>query len=130
MQVVVDPPDGCSANGYQVRVKDRVALLQRGGCGFGDKCLAAQKLGALAVIVVNSDDSLHRMMVPENEHNLVKIPAVMVTKTAGDTIMMTIRAWVQAHGSVGSGGAGSEKRAITPDLVVRFEKTTYQTDYG
>ena len=45
-QVAVEPSDGCSPNLYQVRVRDKVALLHRGGCGFGEKCQAAQKLGA------------------------------------------------------------------------------------
>ena len=124
-QVAVEPSDGCSPNLYQVRVKDKVALLHRGGCGFGEKCQAAQKLGAIAVAVVNTDDSLNRMMVAEAEEALIKIPAVMIAQSSGDAVMMMIRSWVQAQGYQPS-AAGGEKRAVTaPEMVVRFERTEY-----
>ena len=123
--MAVEPSDGCSPNLYQVRVKDKVALLHRGGCGFGEKCQAAQKLGAIAVAVVNTDDSLNRMMVAEAEEALIKIPAVMIAQSSGDAVMMMIRAWVQAQGYQPS-AAGGEKRAVTaPEMVVRFERTEY-----
>ena len=129
LQVAVEPSDGCSPNLYQVRVRDKVALLHRGGCGFGEKCQAAQKLGAIAVAVVNSDDSLNRMMVAEAEEALIKIPAVMITQSAGDAIMMIIRGWAQAQGHQPSAASGEKRAVSAPEMVVWFERTGGRTNY-
>lgn len=52
------------------------AIVFRGGCGFGDKALVAAKLGAAALIVVNSKPSAEPMMV--DPAVTVTIPSVMV----------------------------------------------------
>lgn len=51
------PPFGCDPAAYTVRIKGAaVAILRGGGCSFGIKVINAQKLGAAAVIIVNTDD--------------------------------------------------------------------------
>jgi hypothetical protein len=58
-----------------------VAILRGGGCSFGIKVINAQKLGAVAVMIVNTDDKkTMRLMALPDEEPLIKIPCIMVTK--------------------------------------------------
>jgi hypothetical protein len=51
-----------------------VVLLRGGGCSFGIKVLNAQKLGALAVVVMNTDDKKSmRLMAQPDELPLINI---------------------------------------------------------
>ena len=65
-----------------VRIKGTVvALLRGGGCSFGIKVINAQKLGAVAVIVVNTDESkTMRIMASNDEVPLINIPCIMVSR--------------------------------------------------
>lgn len=67
---------------FIVRIKDTVVAIQRGGgCSFGIKVINAQKLGAVAVVILNNDDSkLIRLMALNDESPLIKIPCVMATR--------------------------------------------------
>jgi len=56
-----------------------VAILRGGGCSFGIKVINAQKLGAKAVIIVNTDDkSTLRLMALPDEEPHIHIPCIMV----------------------------------------------------
>ena len=58
-----------------------MALLRGGGCSFGIKVINAQKLGAVAVIVVNTDDQkTMRIMASNDEVPLINIPCIMVSR--------------------------------------------------
>ena len=76
------PPFGCDPAAYSVRVAGAVvAILRGGGCSFGIKVINAQKLGALAVIIVNTDDSKSmRLMALPDEVPQIIIPCVMVAR--------------------------------------------------
>ena len=76
------PPHGCDPDAYQVRIKDTVvAILRGGGCSFGIKVINAQKLGAKAVIIVNTDESKNmRLMALPDEEPQIDIPCVMVSR--------------------------------------------------
>lgn len=65
-----------------MRVKGAVvAILRGGGCSFGIKVMNAQKLGAVAVVVVNDADQKNmRIMASEDEIPLINIPCILVTK--------------------------------------------------
>ena len=55
--------------------------MRGGGCSFGIKVINAQKLGAVAVMIVNTDDKkTMRLMALPDEEPLIKIPCIMVTK--------------------------------------------------
>jgi Zn-dependent M28 family amino/carboxypeptidase len=77
-----DNTSGCTADDYGVLPADSVVLVQRGGCGFAVKALAAQAAGAEAVIIRNNpgDDSLINMIGPAAG---LTIPAVFVTHSVG-----------------------------------------------
>ncbi len=76
------PPFGCDPGAYTVRIKDTVvAILRGGGCSFGIKVINAQKLGAKAVIIVNTDDmKTMRLMALPDEVPLITIPCIMVSR--------------------------------------------------
>jgi hypothetical protein len=65
-----------------VRIKGAVvAILRGGGCSFGIKVINAQKLGAIAVLIMNNDDSkLTRLAASSDELSLIKIPCIMVSR--------------------------------------------------
>lgn len=79
---MANPPHGCDPGDYKVRVTGTVvAVLRGGGCSFGIKVLNAQKLGAVAVMMVNTDDKkTMRLMALPDEEPLIKIPCVMVSR--------------------------------------------------
>lgn len=80
--VMALPPFGCDANAYTVRISGAiVAILRGGGCSFGIKVINAQKLGAKAVMIVNTDDvKTMRLMALPDEMPLIHIPCIMVSR--------------------------------------------------
>ena len=79
---MADPPFGCDPSQYQVRISGTVvAILRGGGCSFGIKVINAQKMGAVAVMIVNTDDKeTMRLMALPDEEPLINIPCVMVSR--------------------------------------------------
>lgn len=79
---MADPPFGCDPNQYQVRITGTVvAILRGGGCSFGIKMINAQKLGAVAVMIVNTDEKeTMRLMALPDEEPLINIPCIMVSR--------------------------------------------------
>ena len=69
---------GCDPTTYTVRITGTiVAILRGGGCSFGIKVINAQKLGAKAVIIVNTDDKkTMRLNALPDEEPLIKIPCI------------------------------------------------------
>eukprot|EP01035_Chromulina_nebulosa_P018298 gene18298-23981_t len=75
------PPYGCDPAAYTVRIQSTiVAILRGGGCTFGSKVIHAQKLGALAVIIVDTVNikdpkaKLSRLQaLPDEEGGIEKI---------------------------------------------------------
>ena len=80
--VFAKPAYGCDPAAYAVRIQGAVvAILRGGGCSFGIKVLNAQKLGARAVVIVNTDDvATMRLMAQPDEAPLIKIPTIMVSR--------------------------------------------------
>lgn len=80
--VMAHPPHGCDPNAYTVRITGSiVGILRGGGCSFGIKVINAQKLGAVAVMILNTDDAkTMRLMALPDEVPLIQIPCVMVSR--------------------------------------------------
>ena len=58
-----------------------MAILRGGGCSFGIKVINAQKLGAKAVVIVNTDDmKTMRLMALPDEVPLITVPCIMVSR--------------------------------------------------
>lgn len=76
---------GCNPDEEPEDLREKIALVSRGGCGFYEKVLVLQKWGAVAVIV--GDNAYHRglitMFSKENEDN-VNIPSLFVSRDSYD----------------------------------------------
>ena len=66
-------------------IAGKIALIDRGTCQFGTKCLNAQNAGAIAVIVCNNVSGLITMGAG-NDGNQVTIPAVMIRQSDCTTL--------------------------------------------
>lgn len=65
-----------------IDVTDKVVLVARGVCTFQEKALAANTVGALAIIIYNNTTGVIRMSIG----NELDIPACSINKTAGDAM--------------------------------------------
>lgn len=61
----------------KVRVAGMFVAVARGGCSFSMKTLAAQRAGALGVILVNTASVTFRVMADPGEGEKAVIPTVM-----------------------------------------------------
>ncbi|MBI2380892.1 MAG: S8 family serine peptidase [Gammaproteobacteria bacterium] len=68
--------------------KDKIALISRGSCAFAQKAAMAAEAGAAAMIVYNTADALFTMGGMDD----ATIPAVMVTKTSGESLITELGA--------------------------------------
>ena len=80
--VMANPPFGCDPAQYETRISGAfVAILRGGGCSFGIKVLSAQQLGAIGVIIVNTDDrKTMRLMAQADEIKQITIPTIMMSR--------------------------------------------------
>ncbi|XP_002992777.2 receptor homology region, transmembrane domain- and RING domain-containing protein 2 [Selaginella moellendorffii] len=62
------------------------AIVERGGCKFDEKILNAQDAGFSAVIVYNNEEG-HDLISMSGSSDDVRIPAVFVSKSAGETLL-------------------------------------------
>lgn len=60
----------------------KVVVLYRGGCDFGTKALAAQRAGAVGVVIINNQAAMINMAGGGNGPNIT-IPVVMITQADG-----------------------------------------------
>ncbi|MEP3837980.1 MAG: PA domain-containing protein [Algibacter sp.] len=77
-----EPTEGCNAFGADATGK--IAIIRRGNCDFVVKVKNAQDAGAIAAIVLNNVSGEPIPMGGEDA--TITIPAVMITKEAGDLI--------------------------------------------
>lgn len=69
--VVLVANSGCSASDYPEAVKDNIAFVQRGKCGFGDKSTLAGRAGAKAAVIYNNEKgALHGTMGTPNDDQI------------------------------------------------------------
>eukprot|EP01047_Picozoa_sp_COSAG01_P032121 COSAG01_NODE_2308_length_7944_cov_6.146718_2_plen_225_part_00 len=95
--VIADPLIACkngktaSANGGLIKnkaaLKGKIALIRRGTCYFSDKVEAAQKAGAVGVIIYNNvGGSVTMAAKPGFKQSSIKIPSVFIQKKEGDDL--------------------------------------------
>ena len=86
-----NPTEGCNALINGADVAGKIALIDRGSCQFGVKCLNAEDAGAIAVIVFNHTPGAGTLtMAPGDVGDQVTIPCVMLSYEDGQTIRMAI----------------------------------------
>ncbi len=84
------PNEGCGALVNGGAINGNIALVDRGTCEFGLKCLNAQNAGAVAVIVCNNVGGSPIAMSPGADGASVTIPAVMISQSECEIIRAQI----------------------------------------
>ena len=90
------PSAACQVGDLQVRLKGMIAVVERGECGFLDKVIACQKAGAVAVVIMNTQEGVLPMMAdPQAVADAdppIEIPLIMVSSKLKETIR-SVRRW-------------------------------------
>ncbi|CAO2167482.1 unnamed protein product [Urochloa humidicola] len=80
-----DPKGGCAKSSKPLA--GSVAVVDRGECTFIEKAKTAEAGGATALLIVNEENALQKMVCTDKDPPPnIKIPVVMVSKSAGDKI--------------------------------------------
>ena len=87
-----DATDGCEAGDYVGMTAGQIALIQRGGCGFAIKALAAQNAGAAGAIIYNNTAGMINMI---GDATGLTIPVVFASQVAGENLATTPGATVR-----------------------------------
>ncbi|KAL6578793.1 Signal peptide peptidase-like 2 [Orobanche minor] len=83
--VLSDPRDCCSLPTN--KIAGEVLMVDRGNCKFTSKANFAEAAGASAVLIINHERELYKMVCDPNETDLdIHIPAIMVPQDAGATL--------------------------------------------
>lgn len=81
---IADPPDCCSPP--RNKLTGEVVLVYRGNCSFTTKANVAESAGASAILIINNQTELFKMVCEANETDVrIGIPSVMLPQDAGDT---------------------------------------------
>jgi len=101
---VIDPvaptSDGCDGITNGSAISGKIALIDRGACEFGAKCLDAQTKGAVAVIVCNNVAGAPIAMGTGQVGAQVTIPCVMISQSDCATIRVALAQGL--NGSIGT----------------------------
>jgi hypothetical protein len=82
-----NPTQGCMAPVNAAEIAGKIALIDRGTCEFGLKCLNAEQAGAIAVIVFNNAPGAGPIVMGAGVNGgAVTIPCVMLSYEDGQTI--------------------------------------------
>ncbi|XP_062146384.1 signal peptide peptidase-like 2 [Alnus glutinosa] len=80
-----DPRDCCSAP--KNKLTGNVVMVDRGLCKFTAKANFAEAAGAKAVLIINNQKELYKMVCEPNETDLdIRIPVVMLPQDAGASL--------------------------------------------
>ncbi|KAL8138527.1 hypothetical protein V2J09_004528 [Rumex salicifolius] len=79
-----DPPDCCST--ATNKLAGEAILVFRGNCSFTVKTNTAEVAGASAILIVNNDTGLFKMVCEDDADINIKIPAVMLPLDAGEEL--------------------------------------------
>ncbi|KAM7260388.1 hypothetical protein ACFE04_016129 [Oxalis oulophora] len=84
-----DPSDCCSLPNQ--KLKNDVIMVDRGNCKFTTKANNAEAVGASAILIINNQKELYKMVCEPDETDLdIKIPAVMLPHDAGASLKKTL----------------------------------------
>ena len=82
--VLCDPERADRELSNAEQLNQKVAVATRGGGPFVEKAQRVQKAGAVALVIINTDNTL---MTPGGDDSAVTIPVILVTTDAGATLM-------------------------------------------
>ncbi|TYI54846.1 hypothetical protein E1A91_D11G100800v1 [Gossypium mustelinum] len=81
---LADPPDCCSKPRNQLT--GEVILVHRGNCSFTMKANVAEEAGASAILIINNQTELFKMVCESDADVDIKIPALMLPQDAGSRL--------------------------------------------
>ncbi|XP_049373912.1 signal peptide peptidase-like 4 isoform X1 [Solanum verrucosum] len=85
-----DPPDCCSMP--RNKLTSEAILVHRGNCSFTTKAKVAEAAGASAIIIINNQTELFKMVCDPGESDVdIGIPAVMLPQDAGTSLIEFLR---------------------------------------
>jgi len=87
-----DPIDACDTIINGPDLDGKIVVIRRGICEFGEKILAAENEGAIAVIMVNNVATPPMTMTAGSVGNQVTIPSIMVSQANGEAIIAALQA--------------------------------------
>lgn len=93
--VLAEPRDSCTSIINKLEIKNNIALVERGGCSFLEKCIEIERSGGIAVIVYDYDkhnDENYIEMVDDNTPRNCSIPAVSLLGKDGHMIVQSLLA--------------------------------------
>ena len=96
-----NPTEGCNALINGGNLSGKIALIDRGNCQFGTKCLNAQNAGAVAVVVCNNEAGAPFAMGPGDDGDQVTIPAIMISQDD----CVTLRSFLPTTGTFSDNSA-------------------------
>jgi hypothetical protein len=76
--VHASPKEACAEISNCILLKGKIALADRGNCYFHTKVKQLEACGAVAVIILNYDDDIVHMKLPDDQHDNIEIPSVLV----------------------------------------------------
>ncbi|KAG5626709.1 hypothetical protein H5410_011927 [Solanum commersonii] len=81
-----DPPDCCSTP--RNKLTGEAILVHRGNCSFTTKANVAEDAGASAILIINNQTELFKMVCEPHEPDLdIGIPAIMLPQHAGTSLI-------------------------------------------
>ncbi|PIN05829.1 putative protein, contains PA domain [Handroanthus impetiginosus] len=87
---LADPPDCCTQP--RNKLTGEAVLVQRGNCSFVTKANVAEATGASALLIINNQTELLKMVCEENETDVrIGIPVVMLPQDAGASLKQSMR---------------------------------------
>lgn len=87
--MLTDPLDGCS--NFTTQLTGSIALAARGNCTFTKKAREAQGAGARALLVINDEEELYKMVCSESgNYTDIKIPSVLLPKSVGGSLQAAL----------------------------------------
>ncbi|KAD4982696.1 hypothetical protein R6Q59_002321 [Mikania micrantha] len=87
---LADPPDCCSTP--KNKLTGEVILVHRGNCSFTAKAHVAEAAGASAILIVNNQTELFKMVCEADEPDVqIGIPAVMLPQDAGASLEASLQ---------------------------------------
>jgi subtilisin family serine protease len=93
--VYARPALGCGALDNPSALRGNIALIDRGTCFFSEKILHAQRAGAIAVIMVNNQDTAPIVMGGDGTG--ITIPGVMISQADGARIKARLTGTVRVR---------------------------------
>ncbi|MBP6694179.1 MAG: M36 family metallopeptidase [Saprospiraceae bacterium] len=96
------PSLGCNTLVNGSLISGNIAMVDRGTCELGTKCLNAQNAGAIAVIVCNNVTGNPTIMPPGANGSSVTIPSIMMRKVDCDAIKIYLTSGVNLTMTIGN----------------------------